>query len=106
DLKRRIRALRAEIAEAQEMADERQVQELRREVEAITSHLASTTGLGGRPRTENTELERARQRVKRNVNTALRILKKSDKETAARLQRSISGGYSMSFVPSDEEWDL
>lgn len=104
----RLRDLEAEIAEAEEMTDLAAVERLRVEQEFIAQQLSADTGLGGRPRQTDPDAEKARQRIKRSLNDAIRALKTHDIALGVHFQRRIERSVKVHRYDDGggEDWDL
>ncbi len=106
-LKRRIRDLQEELAEAQDMNDLGQAARLRGELDQLIDTLASALGLGGRSRRIGSLAERARTTVTWRIRHALRKIEAVHEPLAKHLTNSLRTGTFCSYQPEQViEWQL
>lgn len=107
-LKARAAAIQEDLAEAEEMADTAEVEKLNQELEAIARRLGADVGLRGEPRVVDADREKARQRVKANLDEAMARIKKMDIELWRHLHRFVERGGQLNRYRPDHamEWDL
>jgi len=99
----RLEDVREELALAERLNDAGRSESLRHELELLTSELARSFGLGGRPRPSGSAGERARVSVTRAIKSAIRRLAEHDDALAEHLQRSIRTGAYCVYAPSDRD---
>ena len=90
--RRRIRELDAELAEADEWADEGRAARLRDERAALLDEVAAATGLGGRPRQVGATTERARVAVRKAVAAAIERISDVDAPLGRLLNDCVQTG--------------
>ncbi len=98
----RMKDLRIQVEEAEEMNDVGRASALRREIEAIREELAAGCGLGGRLRVAAAAFERARINVRNSISSALRAIDKYDRALWRHLTNSIRTGALCCYDPEDE----
>lgn len=96
----RARALAAELAQAREDADRARVERLGVELDAITTELDHTVGLGGRLRHFPGPAERARTAVRKAIKRAIDAVHAAAPDLAALLDAGISTGYHCCYDPA------
>jgi uncharacterized membrane protein len=107
--RQRLRDLDEELAEAEQWADIRRLDAVRRERDALISELARATGLGGRARTTGSSQERARVAVKKAISAAVDRVATIDEPLGRHLRTAIHTGLSCSYEPGpahDLDWVL
>jgi hypothetical protein len=107
ELKSRLAALAVEIDEADEWHDPERAERLRGEREALLSHVAAATGLGGRSRRLGDESERARKTVSARVRDALSKIEHVHPALAGHLRAALQMGTVCCYAPAKEmTWNL
>lgn len=104
----RLLEIAEEISLAEEMTDAGEVERLRQEREAIAHQIGADTGLGGQIRVVDPEVERARNRIRKSLNDAIRSLKALDGELWSHFNRSIERSASVHRYTEGNasDWDL
>ncbi|WEX08908.1 hypothetical protein [Chelativorans sp. AA-79] len=106
-LKKRIRDLQEELAEAEDTNDLGQAERLRGELDQLVDTLASALGLGGRSRRVGSLTERARTTVTWRIRHALRKIEAVHEPLAKHLTNSLRTGTFCSYQPEQAiEWQL
>jgi len=95
----RLGELREELEEAKEFGDVERAATVEEEIDALSAELSRGIGLGGRHRRAASATERARQRAKKNIKTAVGRIAKHDPELGRMLSRSIRTGIYCSYSP-------
>jgi hypothetical protein len=99
DYRERLRALDAELAEAESWSDTGRAARARAERDAIATELARGVGLGGRARRASAAAERARVNVQRRVRGAIKMIGQSLPDLGAYLERTVRTGTFCSYEP-------
>ncbi len=103
----RIIELDSEIQEAEEMNDLGRLETLRTERTVVTDHIASATGLHGRPRDLDKVAERARINVRNTIASAIRRLRKANNYLGRHFDYSIKTGRVCTYAPPTKtKWEL
>ncbi|MBX3274276.1 MAG: AAA family ATPase [Sandaracinaceae bacterium] len=97
--RRRVAALREELAEAEQWNDAGRAERARRELDAIAGELARAVGLGGRARRAKSGVERARVNVQRRLKDAIARVEAQDAALGRHLARSIRTGTYCRYEP-------
>ena len=97
--KARLRELRQELEEAKEFGDLERAAKAEEEIDALGAELSRGIGLGGRHRRAGSATERARQRAKKNIKTAVGKIAKHDPELGRMFSSCIRTGIYCSYVP-------
>ena len=100
--RRRVAALREELDQARDWADDERAARAQEELDFIARELARAVGLGGRDRPTASPAERARQNVGRSVHKAVRQIAAALPELGAHLERAVSTGAFCSYGPDPE----
>jgi serine/threonine-protein kinase len=106
---RRLRELREELDEARELGRESRALEAEAEIEALTAHLKSSLGIGGRARKSGSAAERARLAVSKSIGRALESITAANPEFGRLLETTIKTGTFCSYQPDLRfpiEWQL
>ncbi len=96
---RELRDLEQERAEAEERNDLVRAASARQQIDALTKHLASAYGLGGRARSAMGSSERARVNVTRTIGLAVDRIGRQDPAFGYHLKTSIRTGMFCRYVP-------
>jgi hypothetical protein len=107
--RQRLRDLDAELAEAEEWADNGRVDALSAERDALLAELAGAVGLGGRARTVGGSGERARVAVKKAISSSIDRVATVDEPLARHLRARVRTGLSCVYEPDpadDRHWIL
>jgi adenylate cyclase len=105
----RLADLRAELAEAEQFADNGRTASVRDEIEHLSQQLAAAVGLGGRDRRAAAVTERARVNVTRAISDSLKRIRESAPLMARHLEASIRTGAFCAYQPADSSavpWQL
>lgn len=103
----RIRDLQAAIAEAEAMNDPGRRASAEAELDQLTDHLARALGLGGRPRTVRTPVDRARSAVTWRIRSAIRKIESVHPTLAKHLAHSINTGTFCRYTPeTPHTWEI
>lgn len=105
----RLRELQSELDEAASFNDPIRADRAREEIDALTAHLSAAFGLGGRPRTEGSPAERARQSVTKAIREAIRRVGAEDTALGEHLARSVRTGVYIAYDPDPAariDWGL
>ena len=97
--KARVRELREELEEAKEFGDVERAARAEEEIDALGAELSRAIGLGGRHRRAGSATERARQRAKKNIKTAIAGIARHDPELGRMFTCSIRTGIYCSYIP-------
>ena len=97
--KARLGELRDELEEAQEFGQVERAARAEEEIDALSAELSRGIGLGGRHRRAGSATERARQRAKKNIKTAIGRITRHDSELGRMFSRCIRTGIYCSYVP-------
>ncbi len=90
-----------------EHADDDRISTIETEIAEIAAYLSSALGLGGRSRTMDDEVAKARRRIARVINIAYEKIEESDAELAIHLRNSIKTHTEMVYEPDQEvNWVL
>ena len=95
----RVDELRSEVAQAEEWNDAERAERARTELEALTSELAASVGLGGRDRQAASATERARVSVTRAIRGAIDRLASESPALGRHLEATIRTGTYCSYTP-------
>jgi hypothetical protein len=109
EYKRRLDELRKDMGEAEQFNDSYRAANARSEMNAITQHLASAIGLGGRDRKTSSEAERARCAVTKRIKKAIQKIGDSIPSLRHHLTARIKTGYFCSYNPHPDRpvaWKL
>ncbi|MBV9579607.1 MAG: hypothetical protein JO057_13545 [Chloroflexi bacterium] len=99
EIRDRIAELKADIAEAEARADAERVKTARDEHDRITRLLRSAHDIHGQPRPMKDPLERARQRIKDRIDTAILAITRVHAPLGRHLENAIHKGYDCSYRP-------
>jgi hypothetical protein len=97
--RRRIADLRGELDEAERDADIGRAARLRDELDALTDQVATSVGLGGRPRRVGSAAERARITVQRRIREAIARIAGLDAELGRHLDWTVRTGTFCAYEP-------
>ena len=99
ECKHRLDELRQEKEEAERFNDPARATRAREEMEAISHHLATALGLGGRDRKTSSEAERARSAVTKRLKQAIQKIADANPALGHHLTARIKTGYFCSYNP-------
>ena len=99
EYKRRVNDLLQDLNEAERFNDLQRKAEVENELRAITDHLASAVGLGGRDRKTCSDTERARSAVTKCIKKAIRKIGEAIPSLGHHLAARIKTGYFCSYNP-------
>lgn len=103
----RIRELRNEIADAEEMNDLVRGEMLKAELDQLTDHLTKALGIGRRSRKLNAAAERARAAVTWRIRSAIKKIEAAHPDLGHHLANTIRTGTFCSYTPEkDRDWHL
>lgn len=106
EYREKIRELEEELAEAERMNDVGRVPGLRRELEDLQEACRKLAGLG-QTRSFPTEQRRASVAVAKNIDMAIRAIRKRLPDLADHLDAKISRGLQLRYAPDQQiDWDL
>jgi hypothetical protein len=94
-----LRDLDADIAEAERFADGERLSALREEREFLLDEVRRAVDLGGRPRRERGDAERARKAVEMRISFAISRVRAQDPVLGQHLERSIRTGGECAYQP-------
>jgi len=109
DFRRRLAELGEELEEARSWNDPERAARVEAEIDALTSELERSLGLGGRDRGMPSPAERARVSVTKAIKAAVRTVSEDCPALGEHLARSIRTGRFCSYAPPGREppvWDL
>ena len=95
----RIRQLTEEIEAAERRGDDDEAARLDDERAALLSHLAAALGLGGRPRTAGSDVERARKAVGMRIRDAIRRIDDAVPDLGRHLHHAVQTGTTCVYRP-------
>jgi hypothetical protein len=102
----RLTELREELEDAQEVGNSERAAHAENEIDMLGAELGRAIGLHGRSRRAGSAAERARQRVKKAIRTAIEGIGRLDKGLGEMFSRCIRTGTYCVYVPdSDSEID-
>jgi pimeloyl-ACP methyl ester carboxylesterase len=106
--KRRIDELRSELAEAEGLNDAGRASSIRWELELLSDQIASAVGLRGRPRTNGSNCERARQMVTKGIKAATEKIRAGNGALGHHFATSIKTGNYCTYDPGPQQvsWRL
>lgn len=97
--RRRAAELSAELEEAESWNDAGRAERARAELAALESELSRALGLGGRPRREASQVERARINVQRRLRDAIRRIESQHGTLGKHLSWAVRTGVYCSYQP-------
>jgi hypothetical protein len=97
--KARLGELREELEEAKEFGQVERAAKVEEEIDALGAELSRGIGLGGRHRRAASATERARQRAKKNIKTAIGRIARHDPELGRMFSRCVRTGIYCSYIP-------
>ncbi len=100
--RRRLRELRAELAEAESNNDSGRVEGLRVEFDFLSRELVAAVGLGGRQRRSGSPSERTRVRVTKVIGLAMRRIRDASPVLGRVLSREIHTGTFCAYRPDPD----
>ncbi len=95
----RAEELRDEIEEAEAWTDSERVAQAREELEWLVQQLGSSVGLGGRPRRDGSDAERARVNVTKAIRSAIRKIDGASPALGRHLEISVATGAFCRYRP-------
>ncbi len=103
----RIKELRADIEEAEEMNQVEEISSLREEHDTILDHLSQSLGLAGKTRKISSTVEKARSAVTWRIRNAVKKIDNSHPDLGIHLSKSIKTGTYCAYMPEVEvNWKL
>ncbi len=107
--RRRLRELREEVAEAEELGSTGRAARAQEEIDALAHELSRAIGLGGRDRTTGSAAERARVNVSRAIRAAITRVAAGAPSLGHHLSTSVRTGTYCVYTPdpaATPDWDL
>ncbi len=107
--KARLRELAEELEDAKEFGNIERAAKAEEEIDALSAELSRGVGLGGRRRRAGSATERARQRAKKGIKTAIDRIAKNDPALGRMLAQRIRTGIYCSYRPDPNfpvEWQF
>jgi hypothetical protein len=98
--------LKKQIEDARDRGNMPRVEELTQELESIEQYLKASTGRGGKRRQFSDSSEKARLRVRGDVDRAIENLEKIAPKTAAHLRKNIKTGKSVVYQDQTTSWKI
>ena len=98
-IRARLSDLDEEIAEAEQWSDPERAALARAERDALVSHLAAATGLGGRTRRVGDQAERARKTVTARIRDVIARIERAHPALGAHLRASVTTGTRCAYSP-------
>lgn len=106
DYKNRIKALQADISDAEEMGQVLKADGLREEYEMLLEHVSKAMGMSNKVRKTGSSLEKARSAVTWRIRSAIKRIEKVHPQLAKHLSNSIKTGTFCSYVPeTPHQWN-
>lgn len=103
--KEKIRSLKINICDAEEMGFTQKADELKEEYDALMEHLSQVTGLDNKIRKTGSSIEKARAAVTWRVRSSIKKIEKVHPQLAKHLTNSIKTGTCCSYEPETQhEW--
>jgi tetratricopeptide (TPR) repeat protein len=107
EYKEKIRSLKADISDAEEMGLYQKADQFKEEYEALVEHLSKATGLSNRIRKTGSSNEKARAAVTWRIRNAIKKIEKVHPQLAKHLANSIKTGTYCSYKPeTPHEWTV
>ncbi|MER3373676.1 MAG: hypothetical protein RIM83_03480 [Allomuricauda sp.] len=107
EYKNKIRALKIDIDDAQEMGMHQKADQLRGEYETLVEHLSKVMGLSNKIRKTGSSMEKARAAVTWRIRNAIKKIEKVHPQLAKHLANSIKTGTHCSYEPEiPHEWTV
>lgn len=107
--KARIAELRSELQDAKDLGNLDRATRAEDEIDSLMAELSRAVGLGGRDRRAASAAERARQRIKKAIQTAVKRIERIDPKLGEMLAHCIRTGTFCSYHPASEfsiEWEF
>ena len=107
--KARLVELREELEEIKGLGNSERADRIEEEIATLAAELSRAVGLGGRNRRAASATERARQRAKKAIKTAVERITKADRELGVTLSRCIRTGIYCCYIPDHNsviEWEF
>lgn len=95
----RIKELKADIDEAEEMNQLEKISSLREEHDSLLDHLSTSLGLSGKRRKVGSTVEKARSAVTWRIRSAIKKIEKAHPELGNHLSKSIKTGTNCAYQP-------
>ncbi len=103
----RLREIDTELFEAQDHTDLGRIESITRERDALLTEVQRASGLGGRRRKTNSDVERARTAVRKRIKATMDRIRRELPGLHAHFERSIRTGVFCSYEPEDSlDWEL
>jgi len=105
--KKRIQLLQEELADAESMQHYERAEKISTELDQLIEHLAQATGMGGRTRKLNSNVERSRAAVTLRIRGAIKKIAQAHPDLGKHLKNAIKTGTFCSYQPEYEvNWVL
>lgn len=105
--KKRIQSLQEEMADAESMQHYEQAEKISHELDQLIEHLAQATGMGGRTRKINSNVERSRAAVTLRIRSAIKKITQAHPDLGKHLKNAVKTGTFCSYQPEQEmNWVL
>jgi TolB-like protein len=107
EYKNKLRSLKVDISDAEEMGLYQKADELKEEYETLVEHLSQVTGLSNTIRRTGSSVEKARAAVTWRIRSSIKKIEKVHPQLAKHLTNSIKTGTCCSYEPeTPHEWTL
>nr|WP_242528041.1 hypothetical protein [Muricauda sp. CAU 1633] len=107
EYKNKLRSLKMDISDAEEMGLYERADSLREEYEALVEHLSQVTGLSNKIRKTGSSVEKARAAVTWRIRSSIKKIEKVHPKLAKHLTNSIKTGTCCSYEPeTPHEWTV
>lgn len=105
--RQRLQEIDAELSEARDHADLGRIENITNERDALLAEVQRATGLGGRRRKTNSDVERARTAIRKRIKAAMDRIQGQLPDLHDHLERSIRTGVFCSYEPETPlDWEL
>ena len=109
DYRRRLRELSEDLAEAERFSDIGRAESIRHEQEFLRGELSAAVGIGGRSRKAAAYIDRARDKVSKNIRAGLEKIRNEDPALGRHFAASVKTGYFCAYLPDPDHkiaWQL
>ncbi|MFD2098712.1 tetratricopeptide repeat protein [Flagellimonas iocasae] len=107
EYKSKLRSLKVDISDAEEMGMYQKADALQEEYEALVEHLSQVTGLSNKIRKTGSSVEKARAAVTWRIRSSIKKIEKVHPKLAKHLTNSIKTGTCCSYEPeTPHEWTV
>jgi TolB-like protein len=105
--KKRIQALQEDLAEAESLQYYEKAEKISCELDQLIEHVTQATGMGGRTRKLNSNVERSRAAVTLRIRSAIKKIGQAQPDLGKHLKNAIKTGTFCSYQPEHEmNWVL